>query len=190
MGPQGDQELVELLKKGDHKAFEKIYLNYWEKLYSVAYKWTNCRETSKELVQDLFLKLWDKRETLHIYRSLNSYIFSFIKYLIYNHLDSQKVKDKHLASLRPENNLEYTTDQKLSFDELYQLLDVEIGNLPEKTKNVFQLSRQHNLSNKEIAQKLEISEKTVEFHLTKSIKRIKSGIKDYLLIFIFLPICF
>lgn len=176
-----ERELVELLKKGDHKAFEEIYNKYWEKLYSVAFSWTHCKETSKELVQDLFLKLWDKRENLEIYKSLNSYVYSFIKYLIYNHLDSKKVKEKHLTSIKSDQNFDYSTDQKLSFDELYGLLDVQINNLPEKTKNVFQLSRQQNLTNKEIAKKLDISEKTVEFHVTKSLKKIKTGIKDYLI---------
>lgn len=180
-----DSELIRLLSADDQKAFEIIYNRYWERLFGIAYNRLRSRELAEEIIQDLFTELWDKRHKLTIYKSLTSYLFCAIKYKILNHLSSQAVRKKHVDETRQlavhHNN---DTEEKLSFDELYAMMEKEIENLPKKCKLVFRLSCQGD-SAKEISEALNISPRTAETHIHQARKILRTKLSGYTTALIF-----
>jgi len=181
-------EVTGLLINGDHGAFEYIYKTYWYKIFLVAYRKTKSKETAEELVQELFLNLWNKRESLKI-NQLEHYLFSSIKHSIFAYYASQSLKHKYIESARNQVESENSViEAAIAVDEIHIALLKGLETLPDKTKKVFQMSRFENLSVHQIAKKLELSDKAVEYHLTKSLKILKTLLKDFIisiLIFIF-----
>jgi RNA polymerase sigma-70 factor (family 1) len=176
-----DEELLELLKLGDAKAFEFIYLKYWRKMFSIAYNWVKSEEIAKELVQDLFASIWEKRENISIHKTLSAYINASIRYIVFDYIDAKNVRQKYLKHYK-ESTLEVdnSTQEKLSFDELTVLLEKGIAALPEKAQSVFTMSKRDHLSAKEIAERLNISVKTVEYHLHNAKNYLKRNCKDFI----------
>jgi len=187
---KSDQEILDLLKKGDERAFNLIYELYWEQLFISAHNMVKNREVCEDILQELFINLWKKREKLQINVSLKSYLYSSVLYKVYDHFrkNSNLVKvellenfDKRIHTTNPES--------KLMHKELVTFVNSAINNLPEKSRIVFKLSREKQLSHKEIAEQLNISTKTVEAHITKSLKILKSSLGNVvsveLIIFIF-----
>jgi len=181
-------EVTALLKKGDQGAYEYIYKRYWYKIFLVAYKKTKSKETAEELVQELFLNLWKKREHLEIHQ-LEHYLFSSIKHSIFAYYASQSLEHKYIESARGQVESELSgIEETIAVDEINIALKRGLETLPDKTKKVFQMSRFENLSVHQIAKKLKLSDKAVEYHLTKSLKILKTLLKDFIisiLIFIF-----
>ncbi|MBC8112588.1 MAG: RNA polymerase sigma-70 factor [Verrucomicrobia bacterium] len=174
-------ELLALLKAGDENAFTHIYEQYWEKLYAMAYNRLKSKELTEEIVQDIFTELWLKREVITIQKNIEAYLVASLKYKIFNHIRHLKVKQTHIQHVKnSSDNLEDTTWQQVSFEELYAKMENELNQLPEKCRLVFTLSRHEGYSMKEIAQELDISPKTVEVHIGKALKILRIGLKDYL----------
>ncbi len=174
-----DESLLQQLKAGSRLAFEHLYLKYWDKLYATVYKRVKDGAIAEEIVQDFFVSLWEKREVLNINTSLEGYIFTAVRYQVINVLQKQIVRDNYKVQLQAYETLSNATLDQVYFNELNQIIEHEIKQLPDKCQNVFRLSRQENLSTKEIAHKLNISTKTVENHLTKALKILRINLKDY-----------
>ena len=186
-----DQFLLERLKKGDEKAFRSIYEKYWEGLFSVAYHWVRSKETSKELLQDLFTQLWEKRESLHIRKSFRAYLFTALKYKVYNYLDAEEVRNRHMIQMKRQTvHTEITPEELLNYRETKAVLEKAVKALPVKTRKIFVLSRYHHYSIEEIAKKMHLSPKAVEYHITKSLKQLKYAIKGILLLLVIILISF
>lgn len=166
--------MVALLKKGERQAFEEIYERYWLKLYAIAVKRLKSEENAKDLVQDLFVSLWLRKEDLIIKVSLSSYLLSAIKYKVINAIEANISKNNYLNSLN-KAALDYdnSTHEGIVLNDLEQFFEVEINNLSPKVKQVFELSRKEKLSNNEIAEKLNVSEQTVKNQISKAIKTLK-----------------
>lgn len=173
-----DKELIDLLKEDHEKTFEEIFNRYWLKLLKIAYQKIGHREAAEEIVQDLLIKLWERRMVLEIRQSLESYLFIALKYRVINFVHSQATANQQekarLASVTWENQ----TEEQLNYREMNEQLHQAIRKLPEKSRIVFQLSRYEYYSNKHIADKLSISEKAVEYHITRSLKLLRSQLKD------------
>lgn len=174
-----DPELIGLLKRGDQSAFTEIYKRYWQKLFSVAANKIDDLEEAREIVQDIFISLWNRRQQVEIKGSLGNYLAVSVKYRIINVLDKQNNHKTYLSNLNP-SEIDNSTQQWLEFCELKDRLANLVAELPKKCRLVFELSREQGYSQKEIAERLEISEKTVEGHLTKAIKALKMGLSSYL----------
>lgn len=171
-----DEELVRLLSVDDQKAFEAIYNSYWKRLYAMAYNRLDSKENAEGIIQDIFAELWIRRHKLNVHKSLASFLFSALKYKIFNFYASQSVRRRYIDEnkrLATEYNNE--TEDWLSFDELHHTIEDEIGKLPNKCQLVFKLNQEGN-SAKEIAEKLEISSRTVEGHLDQARKKLKTRI--------------
>jgi len=185
-----DETLLRDLKTGSRVAFEKIYLKYWEKLYTSIYKKVRSGEIAEEIVQDFFVSLWEKRETIKINSSFEGYIFTAVRYQVINYFKKEIVKGNYKLQLQNFEDSNNPTLDQLYYKELSQIIEQEIQQLPDKCQHVFRLSRQENLNTKEIALKLNISTKTVENHLTKALKVLRINLKEYVyfayLIFLFL----
>lgn len=175
-----DIELTTLLKQGDQSAFTEIYKRYWQKLFTVAANKINDLEEAREIVQNIFISLWNRREQLEIKGTLGNYLAVSVKYRVINVLDKQNNHQKYLDSLTA-SDIDDSTQQWLEFMELKERLAILVAELPEKCRLVFELSREQGYSQREIAEKLEISEKTVEGHLTKAIKTLRTGLNNFFL---------
>ena len=173
-----DEGLIKLLKQQELGAFEEIYLRYWKKLYSAAYKRVQSRETSEEIVQDIFTSLWVNRHDMSI-EKLSAYLFTAVKYKIINHLEkeiSRRIYSEAQADLFPIDN---STEETILFNEFTQALEKEIEKLQPKRQQIFKMSRQEHLSIKQVASNLGISEKTAENQLGKALKVLKLNLKHF-----------
>jgi len=179
-----ERELLSRLTKGDETAFTEIYNLYWDKLFMVAtHKLHNASE-AEELVQDIFLDIWHRREELQI-NSLNAYLATAVKYRVINLLAKRSRQlryEQHAGQTTAEADL--STEHWLSFDDLRDKLGKLVADLPEKCRIVFQLSRDKGFSQKEIANELGIAEKTVEAHLAKAIRTLRTHLAK-LIMFLF-----
>ena len=180
-GRIGDGLLDEFVK-GDIKAFEKIYLFYSPKIIGFAIKKLRSKEIAEEIVQDVFIKLWTKRDLLQI-NNLEKYLYTTVKNAILDYYGALKVENKYLQFKKNtvSSNINFT-EQAVIHHELTKALEESMLQLPEKSRKVFKMSRIENRSVKEIAVKMKLSEKSVEYHLTKSIKILRVLLKDYVLL--------
>ncbi|HEX8020541.1 RNA polymerase sigma-70 factor [Mucilaginibacter sp.] len=178
-----DVQLTELFGLGDIDAFEEIYNRYWLKLYSAAYKRVKERETAQEIVQEFFTSFWINREHVKIQTSLQGYLFTSIKYLVLNYKRAEAVRNSYAEILQMVNSsFDNSTEENYYYKELLERVEVEVNHLPPKCRNVFELSRKQYKTNKEIAQLMGISEKTVENHLTKALRYLRVNLNSVLLL--------
>lgn len=177
-----DEVLVQLLKEGRTDAFEELYNRYWNKLYAAAYKRIRSREISEEVVQDFFTSLWLNRNTTEIKTSFAAYVYTAVRYLVLAYIQKEIVRNTYRLGLltdKPDNS----TEETVITNDLLLNINKEVELLPVKCKSVFELSRKEHKTNKEIASELGISEKTVENHLTKALRRLRVGLNSFLFIF-------
>ena len=175
-----DEILLQLLKADNDKAFKEIYSRYWKPIFEAAYYRLANKETAKELVQAIFLRIWEKRHSIQI-NHLAAYLQTAIKNSIINYLESTLVHKKYLQHMIDSSAAFCNgTESAINFHELSQAIEKAINLLPEKTKHVFRLSRFDQLSTREIAASMNISEKAVEYHITQSLKTLRFYLKDYL----------
>jgi RNA polymerase sigma-70 factor (family 1) len=163
-----DSQLIDQLRSGDQNAFTAIYDRYCAVLYRTALRILQDHELAKDVVQEAFISLFEKANENTI-RNLQAYLYQVVKYQCFMQLRSGKISDKHLSQINTiiaSNELE----EQLHAKELQLVLDESIAALPEKCREVFYLSRFESLSNKKIAERLNISHKTVENQITKALK--------------------
>ena len=173
-----DNELLDLLKEDQQQALSALYYRYWDKLLSVAGNRLDHPEIAEECVQDVFFSLWQRRNDLKLKYSLATYLAVAVKYQVIKQLDKQyRLQDRKDKSLYPKEEL-YTpsADEYLLERELMERIEAAVNRLPEKCRIVFKLSREQGMTNKQIAADLDISEKTVEAHLSKAIKDLRSDL--------------
>jgi len=174
-----DEQLVISLKNGEEAAFGEIYNRYWFKLYGVAFHQTGTKEEAEELVHDVFESLWQRRSLTTI-SHLSSYLVVSVKHLATNFIKSQITQRKYQEYLIfHEIQQSYSTDDIVHFSDLSTAVEAVMKKLPEKTSEIFKMSRFENQSVKEIARQLNISEKGVEYHITQSLKMLKQSLKVY-----------
>ncbi|WP_183556804.1 RNA polymerase sigma-70 factor [Mucilaginibacter sp. SP1R1] len=181
-----DNELVEFLGQDNIAAFEEIYNRYWLKLYAAAYKRLNEREVAREIVQDFFTNFWVNRAQIKIQSSLEGYFFTAIKYQVLNYKRAEAVRSSYSKQLQLANEVyDNSIEENYQYKELRERVDMEVNQLPPKCRFVFELSRNQYKTNKEIAQLLGISEKTVENHLTKALRYLRVNLNILFILFLF-----
>ncbi|RQO74899.1 RNA polymerase subunit sigma-70 [Pedobacter sp. KBW06] len=179
-----DHDLVTFLKDGDKTAFTEIYNRYKGLLYIHAYNRLRNQEEADDVVHELFTSLWTKREELFLKTNLSGYLYQAIRNRIIDVISHKKVASAYMVSLQHFiDHSEAVTDHLVRENELSALIEKEISALPAKMREVFELSRKANLSHKEIAGKLELSEMTVKKHVNNALKilRSKFGLISFLL---------
>ena len=176
-----DDELVALLQQGELSAFIKIYNRYWFKLYSSAYKRLKNNEASEEIVQDVFTNFWKNRNELKLQVGLSNYLFIATRNEVFNYYRKQLIRNKFaLYSLR--DDYDNSNEQIVLLRDLQHHIEQLVNRLPNKCQLIYRLSRVENRTNKEIAALLNISEKTVEGHLTKALKQLRLNLANLLAI--------
>jgi RNA polymerase sigma-70 factor (ECF subfamily) len=168
---RSDDELCLLLKAGDDRAFTAIYDRYFWLLHVHAYKWLRNREDAKDIIHELFSTLWSKRETLAPENKLAPYLYASVRNRIFNQLARDKYAVQYVDKL--ESFLkqgECITDHLVRERMLMEVIERSISEMPRRMRDVFEMSRKQQLSHKEIAEKLDISEETVRKHIHHALK--------------------
>ena len=182
-----DFELVNLIKSGNKHAFAEIYERYFDVLYLHAYHRLRDKDEAKDLVQELFSYLWSHRESLSPTSNFSNYLYTSVRNRVLNILAHKYVEDKFLSSLHhAESNVEAITDHLARERQLAMIIEKEIQSLPPRMRHVFELSRKANLSYKEIAARLELSEQSVRSHVKGALRllRTRLGLWIYLSVII------
>ena len=184
----GRSLLIQQLKDGNEKAFEQIVKSYWPRLYAFTNIYVINKEAAKEIVQDTFLVLWSQRKYLEDNTCLITYLMVVSRNKCLNYLKSLQlhtipIDDLNEYTVYQRSNVYVLEDDSLEIlitKELAQAIATSLEKLPAQTKEIFMLSRYNGLKNKEIADQLGISTKSVEYHIKNALKQLKSDlIKDY-----------
>jgi RNA polymerase sigma-70 factor (ECF subfamily) len=179
MDRQEEAVLFEDIKKGDEKAFERLFHSYYSHLCLFAEHYVRNRAEAEEIVQDTFVSIWEKKDKISITTSVKNYLFRSVKNSSLNYLKHNQIKNQYAEKLISESSQEDSDDS--GFIETGLLLKIEdcINSLPEKRQEVFRLSREEGLKYREIAEKLNISVKTVETHMGLAIKTLREKLKQF-----------
>lgn len=171
--------LLERIRDDDRKSFEQIYNLYFKQLYFYAYKILRDEVIVEEIVQEVYVYLWEKRKQLNINSSLKSYLYTAVRNRCINYikyeLPKRRVADEaELNSL----TLDAVHENNYSSDELRRHINSAVGELPPKCRTIFLLSREEGLTYQEIAEELELSVKTVENQIIIALKKLRVSLKD------------
>lgn len=171
---QQEHLLICQLKAGDKQAFNKLFYQYQKKLYNFSYKLLHAQEEAEEIVQEVFIKVWEHRSTLKEGLPFEAFIIRIAKNLIYNKA-KRRVNEFAYKEycMQYSNTLRLTTEDEINFNTLERLTSQFVEQLPPLRKTVFTMSRIQGLTNKEIASQLDISVSTVENHINKALKSLK-----------------
>jgi RNA polymerase sigma-70 factor (ECF subfamily) len=170
-----DLQLLDKLKSGDEGALTLIYKKYWQPLFASSYNILKDKQACEDIIQELFIKLWNNRQAIEITVSLKAYLYASMRYAVYRQIRAGVGRadifdDLHerLPASAAYGNIEYK--------ELIAQVNTVVDTLPEKCREVYKLSREEYLSHKEIASRLNISTKTVENHLTKALRQLRTSL--------------
>jgi len=177
---KSDEELISMLSDGDISSVAELYDRYWKILLAKAFDRLKSTEEAEEIVQELFIKIWRRRQRIELQFSFKTYIFAALRYEILHHIAKQQYR-KNDISIDATDYLELLAQEEefhsLEMKELQQRIDLIVDSLPEKCKIIFKMSRNEGLSAKKIAEELGLSPRTVETQIGKAIKVLKKSFK-------------
>ena len=181
-----DQDLLLRLRKGDEVAFELVFYRYKGKLYNFIRHSLPADEDAEGLVQEVFTRLWINREQLDPEKSLNAFLYTLARNEMFGYLRKLLVRRKYLEGLN--SNLIETgnsTERQFEYEELEKEVNRLIGEMPEKRRKIFELSRNEGLSYKEIAHQLGISENTVDTQIRKALGFLREQLRTRMSVLLF-----
>jgi len=175
-------QVASRIKIGDEQAFELLFRRYYRRLCSFANKFLNEPDEAKDVVQQVFIKLWECRKYIDPESSLNAYLFKITQNICINNLQRRKVESKYAEIYRLIylNQYEISSDESLLSDELEKHIIYALNKIPPKCKRVFELSRIEGLKYIEIADVLHISVKTVETQMSKAFRILRLELHEYI----------
>ena len=180
------QQILSLKTCGDEAAFQELYHQWSSKLYGFVMKVSNGEKyLAEEIVQDVFITIWEKRETLDESKSFGNYLCTIAKSRLLNIYKHRLVETMYAQVIATTKDIKTDyTSENVDITFLNDFLSIIVEEMPDKRREVFKLSRIDGLSNKEIAEKLDISENTVEQHIRKALKHIRTRIDKYYIILV------
>lgn len=180
-----DFELLSRLKNGDLEVFRIIYERYWIRLYNIARNRLNDKLEAEEVVQDIFCNFWRKRSTLQLTKGFDQYFFTAAKFEVINRL-ARRARTLHYEKeyAATQTEADNAVEQLLDYKEVNQQLSSAISTLPEKCRRAFTLRHEQGYSLRQIAETLDISEKTVSAHLSKARKTLRGALNLLCIIYI------
>ncbi|MFN0293601.1 sigma-70 family RNA polymerase sigma factor [Pedobacter helvus] len=178
-----DSQLVTLLRDGDHLAYTQIYKRYYYLMFSFSFKKLRDKDLAKDFVQDLFTKLWLKREAILENGNLSQFLYISLKTSMLNFFAHEKVEAKYIEVLKGLALAPKTdhADNKIRERQLAEYIEKQVQNLPKKMKEIFMLSRKEHFTNKEIANKLDTTESNVSHQISNALKILKAKLNILLL---------
>jgi RNA polymerase sigma-70 factor (ECF subfamily) len=180
MNPK-DQKLLEALKKGNIPVFESIFRSYYPNLCHFAFQYVQDKAVAENVVQETFVRIWEKRSTIIISKSIQNYLLEMVKNRCLNYLEHASVRRKYAEKVRSKVTIERKESQDIQFFEvgLSEKIQASIEALPEKRQQIFRMCKQDGLSYKQVAEKLGVSVKTVENHMGLALKELRQSLKEY-----------
>lgn len=181
-----DIKILEALRDGNHKAFETVFVSYYNRIRNFIFGYLKSGPDAEELAEELFVTLWTNRQSIDVSKSFHSYLHTMARNASINFL---KQKYLHDACLTQIQTLESgsTLEEDLIAKEMGLFIDQVVEKMPEQRKRIYELSRNEGLSNTEIAERLQTTKRNVESQLSLALKEIRKSISLFFIIF---PITF
>lgn len=175
-----DSELWLIITGGDRTAFAELYERYWETLFQTAYWHLYDKAAAKDIVQEVFVYCWQKREQIQINESVIAYFRTAVRFKVLNHLKSETAREKYqLLAGQTLPVISYNTNDHMAMTDLQASYRRELERLPDKMRDVFIDSRDLGLTIDEIAEKRAISPQTVKNQLSSALKKLREGLGNF-----------
>jgi len=181
-----EREIFGWIKKGNEKAFETLFHKYYGLLCAYAARIVSNKDAAEEIVQDYFVKLWEKHEQLSVETSVYNYLFRSVKNHCVNYIQHNKIKLKYARSVAEHTESQITEEFDFPEPDIFEKIEISINSLPEKRREIFRLSRRDGLKYHQIAEKLQISVKTVETQMSLAFKTLREQLRNTKFFFTFL----
>jgi len=181
-------KLLKRLKKDDQNAFKEIFYIYYHRLVNYAKSYVFDKQIAEDIIQDIFFNIWIKRKELEINISLSAYLYRAVHNRCIQYLRQKYINENVFD---PENSLKLKEAEilyqlysnfsfsEIEFNEMEKIIKNTYNSLPQKTREVFDLSREHNLTYQEIAETLNMNIKTIEYHISRALKAFREALNDY-----------
>jgi len=184
-----EQKILDGIKSGKETAYKQLFDDFYPQLSVFAKKYVQDLDVAKEIVQGIFVKLYEKRNSLTITKSIKSYLYQSVKNACLNYLKHIKIHQEHLEILNQQQK-EYPDEwhDKMLETELQHKVFESISELPPKCSEIFTMSRTEGKSNSEIAEHLKISKRTVETQISKALKILREKLAPYLHLFLLITL--
>lgn len=177
---ENEKLLLKQIAEGNEEAFAQLFHAYRDKLFSFIYKISGSKEIAEDILQDVFLKIWIQRETLVEIDHFNAFLYKISQNHTLNQLKRMSKETLILTkTFVQQDKASPAADEQLTFNNIRKQLNEIVAQLPPQQKAVYQLSREQNLKQDQIAQKLNISISTVQNHLTRALKTIREKMAKY-----------
>lgn len=176
-----DQLLLQQLSQNDQAAFTAIYQRYWNSLFREAMNVLRSQKEAEDCVQEIFISLWKRRDTMAVNTSLKAYLQTAVRYKCIDHIEKNMIQGGYLrdfAAFQANFQAEPSVENNLYARELAAIIEQLMQKMPAKMREVYRLSRQEQLSHREIAQRLNISEETVKKQIYLALKILRSHLGD------------
>jgi RNA polymerase sigma-70 factor (ECF subfamily) len=171
--------IIASLANDNEAPMEELFNYYYPRLINFSRKFLKIEEGVDDIMQEVFVKIWQNRKKINSEATFNSYIFTITRNLLLNELRSRLNNEKTRDEIRTHSLAqEYSSLDEIEYRDVKEKVDQLINKLPERQKEIFNLSRTEGLSHKEIAEKLGINTKTVEYHITLAVKYLKDNLKS------------
>ena len=181
-----EKEILIRLAEGNKLAYGFVFKIYYERLFRFSLHYLNDNEAAKDVIQDVFASMLEDSKKFAQVKNLSSWLYTLTKNLSLKKIDQLKVRQKHADTLK-YRQLSHSLDalneldtSPITFNEISKIISDTLEQLPDQTRKIFELSRFENKKNREIAEELNISIKTVEANITKTLKHLKKALKHYL----------
>jgi RNA polymerase sigma-70 factor, ECF subfamily len=189
---QPEQKWVKAVRRGEKEAFKLIFVKYYDHLIRFAFRYLKSVTEAENVVQDVFLSIWEKKEGWHVDGTLKTYLFRAVKYKAMDQLRHEEVKRRYaeeqsFLDRKPENPAAYI-ERKMDEEKFIRATQNAIEELPERTRIIYKMSRIEGLTYNEIADVLEISPKTVESHISRGLDNLRCSLSKYMSVILMMQI--
>jgi RNA polymerase sigma-70 factor (ECF subfamily) len=179
--------LLEKIRQNDKSAFTIVFSNYYRDLTLFAFNFTKDKDIAEEIVQEVFVKFWENKNVITIESSLKSFLLKSVQNKCIDWLRHLKSRDKFVAESKLNlADFENNTEEYLLWSDLSQTIEILLNKLPDELSLTFRLNRYDGLKYVEIAEKLNVSVRTIEVRIGKALHLLRSELKDYIPFFLFL----
>jgi len=176
------QDLLTLLRHDSEAAFESLYGQLTQRLFNFVYHKVRRKDTAEEILQDIFVSLWNNRKRLQIATSIDAYLFGAAKHKITTHVRSELVRKKYAAEFArfAQEAYDNSVQEQLDADDLQAMVQIRMTELPDKCQVAFRMSRMEHKPIAQIAEKMNISTRTVENYITQALRHLRACVGEVL----------
>ena len=182
-----NKRIIGKLKSAEEQAFELLFRKYYARLCGFANKFLYDPDESEEIVQEVFFNVWRKKEQLNVNDGISAYLFRSVQNLSLNLIEHKKIANSYyavIARVYENSSDDWSVDSQVQYAELQEKIEGAIATLPAECRKIFKMSRMEGLKYAEIAVQLGISIKTVETQMSRALSKLKTELKDFLIVFL------